>query len=257
LRALALIPYAHFLLDRAWPADCEYVRTHLYDPHVIREPGKLIKNDLEEVSGGWWLGGFDLWEETYAAPQSQRRNALIRASEGHHLFTLLVSLRALQAGAHLASRLSDVGAADFYTAQAKRIGSRLGDFWAPQGYWRATLPSSIQGEPQLAIGAHLRRQRTGLDCALPLAVIHAGERGNSTGQGNASFDAADSRVLASLHQYIESFDGLYKINEGKPWTEGWAVGRYAEDLYNGVGKSRGNPWLVSVVARTWISVAEL
>lgn len=63
LRALALIPYAHFLLDRAWPADIAYVRSHLYDIHEIRQEGKVIKNDLEEVGGGWWLPGFDLWEE--------------------------------------------------------------------------------------------------------------------------------------------------------------------------------------------------
>lgn len=23
----------------------------------------MIKNDLEEVGGGWWLSSFDLWEE--------------------------------------------------------------------------------------------------------------------------------------------------------------------------------------------------
>jgi glucoamylase len=29
----------------------------------MREAGKVIKNDLEEVAGGWWKPGFDLWEE--------------------------------------------------------------------------------------------------------------------------------------------------------------------------------------------------
>lgn len=61
-----MIPYAHYLLDRAWPSDIIYVRDNLYDPGHIRERGKVIKNDLEEVAGGWWAGGFDLWEEVYA-----------------------------------------------------------------------------------------------------------------------------------------------------------------------------------------------
>jgi glucoamylase len=63
LRVLALIPYANFLLDRGYPADLQYIHDNLYNPNAIREPGRVIKNDLEEVGGGWWLGGFDLWEE--------------------------------------------------------------------------------------------------------------------------------------------------------------------------------------------------
>jgi glucoamylase len=62
-----LIPYAHFLLDRAHPADTAYVRDNLYDPTQIRQAGKVIKNDLEEVAGGWWATGFDLWEEVYVS----------------------------------------------------------------------------------------------------------------------------------------------------------------------------------------------
>lgn len=63
LRALSLIPYALFLLDRAYSADITYVRENLYDSSKLREAGKVIKNDLEEVGGGWWRPGFDLWEE--------------------------------------------------------------------------------------------------------------------------------------------------------------------------------------------------
>lgn len=63
LRALAMIPYASFLLDRAWPSDVNYVHSHLYKPSGLREAGSAIKNDLEEVGGGWWHETFDLWEE--------------------------------------------------------------------------------------------------------------------------------------------------------------------------------------------------
>jgi hypothetical protein len=49
-----------------------------------------------------------------------------------------------------------------------------------------------------------------------------------------------------------TFAGLYKINDGRNWTQGWAVGRYAEDVYNGVGTSRGNPWCVAL-SHLWIA----
>jgi len=63
LRALTLIPYAHFLLDRGNPFDRGFVTENLYDPALIRAAGKVIKNDLEEVAAGWFESGFDLWEE--------------------------------------------------------------------------------------------------------------------------------------------------------------------------------------------------
>jgi glucoamylase len=63
LRALAMITYAHYLLDRGWPADIAYVEDKLYNPTALRQAGSVIKNDLEEVGGGWWLESFDLWEE--------------------------------------------------------------------------------------------------------------------------------------------------------------------------------------------------
>lgn len=63
LRALALIPYAHFLLDRGGFLDSEYVAENLYDSTAIRRPGSLIKNDLEEIAHGCFKEGFDLWEE--------------------------------------------------------------------------------------------------------------------------------------------------------------------------------------------------
>jgi len=63
LRALTLIPYAHHLLDRKRTLDAEYVTHSLYDARLIRAHGKVIKNDLEEVARGWWMEGFDLWEE--------------------------------------------------------------------------------------------------------------------------------------------------------------------------------------------------
>lgn len=63
LRALTLIPYANFLLDRGHSSDLEYIRNVLYKKDQLRAEGSVIKNDLEEVASTWWAEGFDLWEE--------------------------------------------------------------------------------------------------------------------------------------------------------------------------------------------------
>lgn len=157
------------------------------------------------------------------------------------MFTLLACLRALQAGSQLARRLDDPKAAEFYTSQADRIVDILPAFWDEKNYWRASSP--IEQDRSDTFGT----ERTGLDCAFPLSVVHA---------GSSDFLAAhDSETLTTLRAYIQSFSGMYAINRpnpnpgrgmkdeaSRPWSEGWAVGRYSEDIYNGIGVSRGNPW---------------
>ncbi|CAD6564151.1 MAG: hypothetical protein TREMPRED_003889 [Tremellales sp. Tagirdzhanova-0007] len=219
LRALATIPYAHYLLDRAFPADIQYVRERLYDPVFVTEPGKVIKNDLEEVAAGWWKAGFDIWEEV----------------NGHHLFTRLSSLRALEAGAKLAQRLNDTGAAMFYTEQADQLGRTLSQFLTSINgteYYRAT----VFDQP-------LADQRKSLDSALLLSVIHTSTY-PGRGTGAWLFDPTHPVLLSTVREYIRTFEGLYSINAGTVWTEGWAVGRYAEDIYNGINVSQGNPWFI-------------
>lgn len=88
---------------------------------------------------------------------------------------------------------------------------------------------------QARIGSFARKERTGLDCAIPLAIIHAGDE-------DGEFSAGNERVLSTLREYVRSFEGLYAVNKGREWVEGWVVGRYKEDVYNGIGTSEGNPW---------------
>jgi glucoamylase len=162
-------------------------------------------------------------------------------SQGHHLFTLLSCLRALQAGSILALRLDDPKAAEFYTTQAERIKEIVPAFWDEKEYWLAS--SHIDRKSSDTFGI----DRTGLDCAFPLSVIHAGS--------TDLLAAQDSETLATIRAYIRSFSGLYRINDppvkslrstsenmGRQWRDGWAVGRYAEDVYNGIGIGHGNPW---------------
>ncbi|WWC73794.1 uncharacterized protein I206_107766 [Kwoniella pini CBS 10737] len=228
LRAMTLIPYAHYLLDRGFLADKKYVKANMYDTMQKTSPGRVIKNDLEEVANGWWKEGFDLWEEV----------------NGYHFFTLIVSMRALQAGATLAHHLNDTGAQEFYSQQAEDIGKSLDQFWkANHGYYVSSLSNlSQERSPRVDLP-----DREWKDCSLPLSVIHAGDHTSNQvpRYPNISvpyFSATSPQVIATLYKYIQSFDGLYKINSGKSWSDGWALGRYKEDVYDGVGKSTANPW---------------
>jgi glucoamylase len=132
--------------------------------------------------------------------------------------------------------LNDTGAADFYAKQASKIDHRLDDFWDDENqHYRASLPSSPTSDDTTQFGDFAPRERTGLDCAIPLAILHAGD---TTGE----WSAGDEKVLRTVWAYVQSFEGMYAINKGKNWTEGWAVGRYKEDVYNGIGIGQGNPW---------------
>lgn len=135
--------------------------------------------------------------------------------------------------------MNDPLAAAFYLDQAGQIAAKLDDFWlADEGFITATLDAASFG-------------RSGVDAAVLLAVLHAG------GKAGEPWSVVDERVLATLVKYVDAFRGdLYAVNEGgrgrKEWRGAVAVGRYAEDVYDGDGKSAGNPWFLTTFA-----VAEL
>ncbi|OCF34306.1 hypothetical protein I316_03820 [Kwoniella heveanensis BCC8398] len=260
LRALAIIPYAHYLLDRNYPLDIEFIKHHIYDPHRINSTGKVVKNDLEEVAHHWSQSGFDLWEEL----------------DGHHLFTILMSMKALEDGAKLANRLNDSGAANFYLEQAKKIQNSLERFWDNEAnYYISGIPdgqhpapvimhrSPSEGDKRPEVQTRMMGRGDGWpdrelsDCSLPLSVVHLNQDLSSTretfassehshdgDEGPHSFHPADPRVIATMYRYILSFRDLYEINSDREWTDGWMLGRYREDLYDGVGKSKANSWFI-------------
>jgi glucoamylase len=122
LRALVLIRLANMLLDGGQPAQAAYVKSKLYDGTL--PTASVIKADLEYVSHNWQNSCFDLWEET----------------GGRHFYTRIVQHRALLAGAKLAVRLNDGGAAVWYNAQAAALEPAIAQHWDQgRGYLVATL----------------------------------------------------------------------------------------------------------------------
>lgn len=149
----------------------------------------------------------------------------------------MVSLRALEAGALLARRLGDATAVALYATEVVKLSASISSFWAetPDGrnYYRAIMFDVGLDWP--------RKPRTSLDSAYLLSVIHTFDL-PSAALGSGLFNVSDPKVLSTVREYVRSFEGVYQINQGRKWTDGWAVGRYAEDTYDGVTTSLGNPW---------------
>ena len=126
-------------------------------------------------------------------------------SDGHHLFTLLASLRALQAGSLLARRLWDKGAADFYTAQADMLAQRLQDFRAKDGTWRESMLSDqgslldlsqAEGEErQPQAGSFKPLDRTGLDCGARASASQGAEGTRQAGQATECCVGCNDRLV--------------------------------------------------------------
>lgn len=210
LRAITATHLA-FLLLREGQAD--YVHRVLYDGTL--PTSSLIKTDLEYVSHHWRDTSFDLWEE-------------VRAS---HFYTRMVQRRALVEGAQLARVLGDMGAAEFYTLQAKLISQDLGRFFRSDS-------QSIIASLDWAEGVNYKNSN--LDVAILLGVLHGDA-------GDGFLNASSPWVLSTTQRLISSFSQLYNVNRALN-APGVAIGRYPEDQYSGSGFSGGNPWLLATAA---------
>ncbi|KAG8959314.1 hypothetical protein FRC03_008159 [Tulasnella sp. 419] len=214
LRAITLIDFANHLLDRGGKYDIQYVTNHLYKKELPAH--SVIKADLEYVSKRWSESSFDLWEEI----------------DGHHFFTFIVSRTALEKGAKLARRLSDLHASEFYASQAVRITKELQKFISTTPEHQGIVLAALNNE---------QWGRKGLDAAILLGVLIGGA------EGKKQFGPANDAVLGSLKVYVDSFRDVYKINRGEK-VKPVATGRYAEDIYDGIATSEGNPWYLTTLS---------
>ncbi|KAJ2158343.1 hypothetical protein GGF46_003844 [Coemansia sp. RSA 552] len=212
IRARALIKYLWHLQQH-----------HLEYQHLYGR-GNPITTDLEYVMEVWAQNtSCDIWEE----------------SRGSHFYTLVAQQRALQEGAQVARALfGDWVAARRYEAVARAIGTKLQTFWDPRReYIVATLDKS----------GGIQSKHSNLDMQVVLAILHH----------EGEWKLGMSEVAATVLKLLRVFEPMYAINQavvtvvnGRRIPIGIAVGRYPEDVYNGDGTSRGNPWtlITSAVA---------
>jgi glucoamylase len=210
LRALTLMKFVRTLNHTdPYLLDQSWLQ-RLYDGKFPTQ--SVIKADLEYTSQVWHLKGFDLWEEV---------NDL-------HFFTASVQHRALVEGRDFAADFGDPGAAHWYDVQQLKLQEFLEtSFWdAERGHLKAMLNTT---------------SRCGSDCAVLLGSLHG---------GGTLFPAWSDKVLASLEILVADMATRHPISKLRPpfcpagSRFGVGIGRYPEDIYDGVGTSKGNPWFL-------------
>lgn len=170
----------------------------------------IIRNDLSFVGQYWNRTGFDLWEEV----------------EGSSFFTTAVQHRALVEGAELARQLDDE--CEGCISQAPEVLCFLQSYWNEK-HILANFPVNNNG-------------RSAIDANTLLGSIHTFDP--ITACDDSTFQPCSARALANHKVVTDSFRSIYKINSGIAQGSAVAVGRYAEDTYNGSPQSGlGNPWL--------------
>ncbi len=188
----------------------------LYAPSLPAQT--LIKRDLEYVAHHWKEKSFDLWEEEQAL----------------HYYTLLSQKTALLKGAAFARRLGDSGASRFYASAAAEIETLLQQF---KDTYSGVIPYAIEKSPGLP------HKKSILDISVILALIH---------NYDGSFAAPTDSALMTLKELMRVFRIKYPVNHvirnKSGEALGVALGRYPEDIYDGVGFSGGNPWFISTLA---------
>jgi glucoamylase len=208
--ALRAIALLHFANVLIEEGQESYVRQYLYDNKTPTE--SVIKADLEYLASNWQNSCFDIWEET----------------RGNHFYTMMVQRRALLEGALFADRMGDFSSAVIYRQNVLALSNTLEKFWDPQGQFLF--------ESQNQVSAH---DKSGLDTAVILGVLHGYSSDNFYSPNN-------DKVLSTAMKLKAIFQTLYPINNDTNFAT--AIGRYAEDTYNGDGDSQGNPWFITTFA---------
>ncbi|KAJ5961553.1 hypothetical protein N7501_006494 [Penicillium viridicatum] len=167
----------------------------------------IVQNDLSYVAQYWNQTGFDLWEEV----------------QGSSFFTIAAQHRALVEGSAFAKALGET--CEGCDSQAPQVLCFL------QSFWNGKAVVSNLGSSG----------RTGLDANSVLASI-----ANFDPKGtcdDVTFQPCSARALSNHKLYVDSFRSIYDVNSGKKAGSAVAVGRYAEDTYQG-----GNPWYLTTLA---------
>ncbi|KGQ87766.1 glucoamylase [Candida albicans P94015] len=197
----------------------------------------IIKPDLKYSIEFWQFEGFDLWEEI----------------KGIHFFTSLVQLKSLTMGLKFAQfyndsfefRLDIMNSIELLTKYIELESGFINneDSDGDEDNEQQLLSKSyIISSPKLFYA----KSRSGLDIASILAVLytHNNNNANDDDDNDFPFDVDNGLVLTTLRYLIQDMTLRYPINFQDNF-QGVALGRYPEDIYDGYGKSEGNPWFIS------------
>lgn len=170
---------------------------------------QLLAQDLAFVERHWAEPCYDLWEEQL----------------GHHDYTRLVQMAALEDGAAWMAEIGKSQQAQRLHSAAHALREELDRHWsAEEGCYR-----SRSDAPR---GAGDRA----LDTSVVLAVLHAN-------RGEGAHSVLDPKVHATFDKLEELFTAEYRINAALPAGRGPAMGRYAGDRY-----VSGGAWYMTTLA---------
>lgn len=197
---------------------------------------KVIRPDLVYIVRNWEKHGFDLWEEV---------NAI-------HFFTSITQLKAIKDGIQFAHQFADYE----FQSQLETTFDQLNLAIISQqkfGFTTSTLGHLIEC-PHL----YHTHQRSGLDAATLLGAIHAHDHDHENYHDHdhdhdhpdsptIPFDIDNPYVMNTLVAMVNDMKMRYPINHSKIGMLGVGVGigRYPEDIYDGVHTSEGNPWFIA------------
>ncbi|KZF26424.1 glycoside hydrolase family 15 protein [Xylona heveae TC161] len=215
-RAITLMEFSYAYL--ASGGSKQTVREKLYDSNNYPKVAPMIR-DLQFVATNWSSPSFDLWEE----------------EPSDHFYTRMVQRRALVMGSQFASFMGDSALSKTLSDAAAALSATLSQFWDP-------LRQLILYE----YGPVMRGKSSYKDIAVVLGVLHGYA-------GDGVYSYTNDQVLVSAYQIATSFLDVFPIAtsatkdaNGNPL--GIAVGRYPEDVYDGVSTSLGNPWYLATSA---------
>ncbi|KAK6428167.1 hypothetical protein LTR95_015689 [Oleoguttula sp. CCFEE 5521] len=215
--AITLIEFANAYLANG--GSLATVKSKIYDSTAHPEAAPVQK-DLLFVASNWTSSSFDLWEE----------------ESSDHFYTRMVQRRALLQGAAFATKMGDSATSTTLNSAATALTATLSQFWDPN---RQILLYEY--------GPVLRDKSSYLDIAVVLGVIHGYNNDGVYGYTN-------DQVLSSALRISTSFISVYPIatthKDASGHTLAPPIGRYPEDVYNGVGTATngGNPWYLATAA---------
>ena len=172
----------------------------------------LIQKDLDFIATHWSLEGYDIWEEVY----------------GLHFYTGMVQYRALRDGVRYFGSLGDSARVKIYGDEALKLNGLLTKYFSTEE--NLILPTLPDGRPPNTKISHL-------DFAVLLGFLHG------------SWIKPDNEfLLNSVEAARSAFAKLYPINKNS--TGATLVGRYPEDVYDGIGMGgqEGNAWFITTHA---------
>ena len=164
----------------------------------------IVQNDLNYVAQYWNQTGYDLWEEV----------------QGSSFFTIAAQHRALVEGSTFAQSLGE--SCDGCDSQAPQLLCFLQDFW----------------NGTAVISNLANNGRSGLDANSLISSIQTFDPEASC--DDTTFQPCSARALSNHKLVVDSFRSIYTVNSGISAGSAVAIGRYAEDTYQG-----GNPWYVT------------